>query len=271
MDSRMLRRAAALFLLAGSPIAADEVFLKNGSSLKGAITRQDDRSVTLEFGQGSIVIQKNQIERIVADQNSNVQDFRDRYRAIENSRVAADYWHLADWCSRNSVTTHLRSLVERAIELDADFDKLGRAEFVARLVASGIASSSIRTWIDLRLLTVKVDEKDLERLRDKGMTPELFEWLLKRQAPPPVVVKEPEPAPAPPAPKPPAVTGVRQTPFHSDSWERAGFPECPYTYPIVVTKNPYPYVPAYYGPYIYYVPYGSYPVITTPPSTGSYR
>jgi hypothetical protein len=190
-------------LLPAVSLFADEVHLKNGAVIQGVVTRQDKNRITVEIGQGILQLDASQVERVVRSESSALQEFQARFSALDAGAEAADFWKLADWCASHGVSSQVRDLVLRALKLDADFRRMSRPDFVARLVRDGVSDELVKTCVELGLFTVRFEEKDF-----KGLSPELAEWFMRRQAPPadpkpaePEKAKEERPAP-PPQPQP---------------------------------------------------------------------
>jgi len=52
----------------GQPILADAIYLKNGSTIEGKIVSEDQQSVTVEIGFGTITIERSQIYQVIAEE-----------------------------------------------------------------------------------------------------------------------------------------------------------------------------------------------------------
>src|SRR3989339_574548 len=49
-------------------LPADAIYLKNGRTVEGKIIREDDKSVTLEIGYGTITIKRSYIKEVIAEE-----------------------------------------------------------------------------------------------------------------------------------------------------------------------------------------------------------
>ncbi len=254
-----MRRLGLLLLLGSIPLAADEVFLKNGSSIKGVVTKDDGRIVTIRIGQGTIDLERHLVERIVRDDSSPVSELDQKIADAAAKNTARAYWELADWCSQRGVTTSLRGILARARSLENP--KLTRVDLMKHLLGSGIRQSSIRSWIEMGEFSDKLDDKEFASLREIGAGQDLADWIVRRHPAPYV---EPEPAkavaPQPPAPSPQAKP--RPTPLVEQKYGFHGPPGMYILNPLVVNGNTW--FPQSFGPTIFYSPYDWHPVYIYP-------
>ena len=82
-------RPILLFLLislaAIGNLNADTIYLKNGRSLTGIITGEDDHSLELDLGYGSVKFEKNQVERVYKAKPEEIKDIKNEQAEKKNN------------------------------------------------------------------------------------------------------------------------------------------------------------------------------------------
>src|SRR5271168_3054394 len=84
-----------LGLLAGSPVLADDVYLKNGRSFTGVVAAVTNNQVRIELPGGSISLPLSAVDRVEKAATS-LEAYLERKREIE-SREAHGERRAADW------------------------------------------------------------------------------------------------------------------------------------------------------------------------------
>lgn len=248
-----MRMLSCLALLASAGYA-DEVVMKTGRKIEGVVQNETPTSVVVEIGGGMVVIERHLISEIRLDPASAVRRGRELVEAVKDSRDPLELWKAADWLERNGVSKEVRPLIDRALKLSLDDNRMSPERYLLALSRHGISDKTIRAYVALYDIRTEIAVEERKRLYADGMNLELIEWLVAREEarrsspspsdePPsaPRVVEESRPAPvSPPCP-------------HQFRFHEQGYCIPP---PLVVTPQLYPtYVPNYYGPYIYYYPY----------------
>jgi len=77
----------AFFLCAAAPAGADTVNLKNGGSVEGIIEKEDDKTVEVNTGFGTVTFKKAQIKDI---ERSSAEKLRDMARKWDQKREELD-------------------------------------------------------------------------------------------------------------------------------------------------------------------------------------
>jgi hypothetical protein len=109
--------ALALGLSAGWA-AADEITLMNGKTIVGiARQEQGQRKVVIEVGTGTITLDVLDVSSINPGRTV-LHDYEERWKDIEDSKKARDYYELAVWCRENKVTRHIEMLAAKAVALE---------------------------------------------------------------------------------------------------------------------------------------------------------
>jgi len=95
-----------VFALAASPLLADEVFLKGGGRVTGAIVKETEAAVTVDIGAGNMTVQRSSIVRI----DKTVSPLQ-KYRAEAASLAPEDVegWRkLGRWAANQGLTKQAR-------------------------------------------------------------------------------------------------------------------------------------------------------------------
>jgi len=255
-------RTIACFLAVTSIAAADDIIMKTGRKIDGVVKKETETVIVLEIGGGTVTIERHLIAEIRYDAETAVRHGRDRAQAVKDSKDPLALWKAADWCETHGVSKELRPLIDRALQLDLEDNRMSPERYMLKLARQGISDKTLRAYVMLYDIETDFSTEERKRLYDAGMKLELLEWLQARQEarrpPPPApepLKAAPPPPPAPVAPAPPKDCGIRLPP------------------PVLVSPQLYPtYVPNYYGPYIYYYPYlNVIPYFMTPPPQGQSR
>lgn len=247
-------RTLPFLALLAAPVFADEVVMKTGRKIEGVVQKETETAVVLEIGAGTVVIERHLIAEIRYDPASVLRRGRELVEAVKDSRNPVELWKAADWLERNGVSKEVRPLIDRALELDLNDNRMSPERYLLKLAREGIADKTLRAYVTLYDIRTDIPPDERKRLYEEGMKPDLIEWLVAREEarrarlyPQP----EPEPAAIPVVESPkPARPQCPPRPFH---FHEHGYFIPP---PLVIVPQLYPtYLPNYYGRYIYYYPY----------------
>lgn len=86
-----LSLAALLVLTATTPVLADTVYLFDGSSYRGIITKQDENSVNMKTSNGEMSFQKGRVARISFDDNEKIEADEEAPRVTRRPRRRRAY------------------------------------------------------------------------------------------------------------------------------------------------------------------------------------
>ncbi|MBE7462167.1 MAG: hypothetical protein HS116_01625 [Planctomycetes bacterium] len=128
--------AAALLLALGlAPAAhADIVVLKNGKQLEGRVVEKDD-SVVVHLGYGSIVVKRDQIERIVKKETP-LDTYHERAselakahcgEAPDRPAAARAWFELAGWCGQQNLPRQREEALARVLSFDSGHEAARQA------------------------------------------------------------------------------------------------------------------------------------------------
>jgi hypothetical protein len=111
-----------LGLLAGSPVLADDVYLKNGRSFTGVVAEVTNNQVRIELPGGSISLPLSAVDRVEKAATS-LEAYLERKREIESreahgERRAADWLDLARWARAHGMSQGARQAALAAAEID---------------------------------------------------------------------------------------------------------------------------------------------------------
>jgi hypothetical protein len=122
----LLRVWPWLLLLGVVPAAsADEVTLKNGSKLEGAV-QEDGNTVTVDVGSGIVTLNRSDIKSINRP-NELVQDYDRRYQAIKPDDVNG-YYQLYLWTrQQEGMKARGERLLRKILEVDPNHEQTRRA------------------------------------------------------------------------------------------------------------------------------------------------
>ncbi len=113
-----MKRSLALLLLAATPLAADQVFLKGGGQLTGVVIERSASSIVIEVAPGRLTIPASRVERVV-EGSSALLTFQTRAAAIAAGDATA-WVDLGDWALERGMQTQARNAFQRAVSIDPD-------------------------------------------------------------------------------------------------------------------------------------------------------
>ena len=119
-EALMVRRAiwaAIMLAAAGWTASADEVVLKNGSTLEGVVREDGDR-VTVEVASGTLTLPKSEVREIRRDE----EQIREYEKRKESARTAEDFYQLGLWAQERKSAPRAEQAFKRAIALDANHE-----------------------------------------------------------------------------------------------------------------------------------------------------
>ena len=118
-----MRKLLLLLLLTPALLVADVVYLKSGASFSGRILEQTAEKVVIDFGDGTIGLQMDQVEKIVKG-TSPLDEFDARAKKLGPQDV--DGWRsLGLWASTKGLSAQSRAAYKRVLAL-APEDKEAR-------------------------------------------------------------------------------------------------------------------------------------------------
>jgi len=122
----LLRTSPWLLALAlAGAVGADEVVLKNGSKLEGAV-REDGNKVIIDVGSGTVTIDRSQVKSISRPEDQ-IQEFDRRVQTIKPDD-ANGYYQTYLWARQQpGMKTRAEGLLKRALEADPNHDPSRRA------------------------------------------------------------------------------------------------------------------------------------------------
>jgi len=116
-EARM-RRVVLTIALVTSPLFGDEVYLKGGGQISGAIVERSDESVTVDIGGGTLTVQMSQVVRIESSV-SPVQEFKQRAAGLPADDARA-WRELAQWAESRALATQAREAWTRVAAILPD-------------------------------------------------------------------------------------------------------------------------------------------------------
>lgn len=122
MRSRLLT-ALLLSLCAGTPVAADTVYLANGRTFEGVIAEVTDNEVKIRMPGGSLSLPRSHV-RHVESSDSDFGEYLRRKEAIRRGAKASDWLELARWAKAHGVEHGAREAALAAASLDPGLDGL---------------------------------------------------------------------------------------------------------------------------------------------------
>ncbi len=147
MESQSAMRFCALIcaaLVLGPPLAADDVYLRNGRSFEGVVTEKNETEVLIRLPFGHLTVPSSSVLRIEkSDTNQSV--FYERFEELTLSEEAqaADWLELARWAMERELEHSARQAAGRAALLDPDLK--GLAPVMRRL--GYVLDEEIGRWI----------------------------------------------------------------------------------------------------------------------------
>lgn len=231
--------ALALPLTFASTAFADDIHLKNGGTIHGRIIADAGGKLTIEFGSGTITVDKADVVSI-RPKRTALDDFDERRATIDED--AASYARLGAWAERRGLKRHARESFEKALELDPENESARRALGFVRFQDKWLTREEVNLAMGLvrhegrwvtpaeRLLheTAEV-ESELARLKAR-----IERERVAMERPPRERVVERRPA---------YVLGIQPALYHGPR----GFPPAviyPYSYPVYVYGGGGAFLPA---------------------------
>lgn len=98
-------------------LCLDEVHLRNGTKLRGAV-REDGSRVTVQMDIGSVTLDRAQVLKVVKER-SPIEEHAERFRAIRPGDAEA-WFRLGAWARENDLPTKAREAFEKAVAVDPD-------------------------------------------------------------------------------------------------------------------------------------------------------
>jgi len=111
-----MKRAVALLILAATPVAADQIFLKGGGQLRGVIVERTPSALVIEVGPGRVTLPASRIERVV-EGSSALATFHERAARLAADDVAG-WLALGQWAEQRDLQTQAREAYGRVLALD---------------------------------------------------------------------------------------------------------------------------------------------------------
>ncbi len=112
-----MKRGWVLLLVAAPGwVSADQVFLKGGRQITGAIVEQTEKSIALEVGPGRITLPMASVERVTRG-GSDIASYRERAARL----TAADlqgWLELGAWARERDLLTQAREAFEHVLQVD---------------------------------------------------------------------------------------------------------------------------------------------------------
>ncbi len=94
------------------------VRLKNGGSLEGLLLSDDGRRIMIEFGAGTITLNKEDVASLELSRN-RFQEFKEREARVAPTDAKA-LWELALWAKANNLSSYADKTAQRLIALEPD-------------------------------------------------------------------------------------------------------------------------------------------------------
>jgi hypothetical protein len=114
-----------IIALAATPAFADEIYLRGGGQITGEIISQDEDSVTVDIGGGTITARMETVVRIEKS-TSPLQEYR--VRAAKIPAGDAEAWReLARWAKGHALSTQSREAYREVLEILPDDEEANQA------------------------------------------------------------------------------------------------------------------------------------------------
>jgi hypothetical protein len=131
-----MRRGVAVIALVAAPVLADDVYLRGGGQITGAIVERTADSVTVDVGGGTLTVRTSSVVRI-EESTSPLEEYRERAARIREGD--AEGWReLARWatsCAMGTMASQAWSKVLEILPEDAEANRaLGRVQYGGRWV-----------------------------------------------------------------------------------------------------------------------------------------
>jgi len=113
-----LKRLIVIIVLVATPVLADDIYLRGGGMITGQIIEQNDESVTVDIGGGTISANMSTVVRIEKS-TSPLQEYR--ARAVKISADDTEAWReLARWAKGYALSTQAREAWRNVIAILPD-------------------------------------------------------------------------------------------------------------------------------------------------------
>ncbi|MFI5184765.1 MAG: hypothetical protein ACHQNV_10215 [Vicinamibacteria bacterium] len=112
----MKRVLAAVLFLGGTPLAADQVFLKGGGLLNGVVVERTATSIVIEVAPGRVTLPASRVDHVVQG-TSALATFRERSARLSADDLAG-WLTLAQWALDSDLRTPARGAFEHVASLD---------------------------------------------------------------------------------------------------------------------------------------------------------
>lgn len=162
----------ALLLSCSALALADEVTLKGGGKFSGIVEERGDR-VTVRMEHGSVTIDREKIEKIDRTKGSVLQEYEDRLRSTNLTKVD-EIEGLLKWVQQRRMVEAAKELGERLGRLKWDAIDLANADALEAFSAwaqvhgqPAMAQAAIRAALKAR--RGKLDVKDADALYELGL------------------------------------------------------------------------------------------------------
>ncbi len=115
----------SVVLILGSPVAADDVYLRNGKSFEGVVTEESETEVLIRLPFGHLTLPSSSVLRIERSETTQ-STFYERFERLNRSdqAEAADWLELARWALARDLEHSARQAARRAALLDPDLEGL---------------------------------------------------------------------------------------------------------------------------------------------------
>jgi hypothetical protein len=115
-----------LSLALAGPAVADEVQLKNGSTLEGTV-REDGKKVIVDIGSGTITVDRSEVQSIHRIDEQLQSEYDRRLQAVKPDD-ANGYYQVYMWTRQQpGMKARSESLLRKALEADPNFEPANRA------------------------------------------------------------------------------------------------------------------------------------------------
>lgn len=120
-----MRRGVAVIALAAAPLLADDVYLRGGGQITGAIVERTADSVTVDVGGGALTVRMSSVVRI-EESTSPLQEYRARAARIPEGDAEA-WRELARWATSGALGTMASQAWSKVVEIMPDDPEANRA------------------------------------------------------------------------------------------------------------------------------------------------
>lgn len=114
----MKRAAVAAMVLVPGLVTADEVHLRGGGRIRGAVVERSASSIVVDTGPGRVTLPLSRVERVVVNESA-LQTFRKR-RARLHAQDVQGWLTLAAWAEAHNLNTQARTAYEHVLRVAPD-------------------------------------------------------------------------------------------------------------------------------------------------------